>query len=421
MAVEAGGARLVPIPGVPGDHRPPARRLPCRHRRRRGPGRLVGPLSGVRVVEISGQGPGPWCAMMLSDMGAEVLRVERADAVGAVPTGELEPQFVNLRGRRSIAVDLKNKRGVETVLRLVENADALIEGFRPGVVERLGIGPEDCLARNPRLIYGRMTGWGQDGPWREVAGHDINYVAISGLLNAIGDPGGGPVPPLNLVGDFGGGGLLLAFGIVCALLEARVSGEGQVIDAAMVDGSSLLGGMFYGLTQTGHWQEERGANLLDGGAHFYRTYETADGKWISVGAIEPKFYAVLVEALGLDAAELPDQLDKSTWPELRRRFAEIFKTRSRDEWTESLLPLESCFAPVLSFAEAYENEHHASRGSFVEVDGVKQPAPAPRFSRTPATVGRGSAKPGEHTDEALQDWGFDPAEIGDLRAAGAIA
>jgi alpha-methylacyl-CoA racemase len=380
----------------------------------------MGPLSGVRVIEISGQGPGPWCAMMLSDMGAEVLRVERADAVGTVPEGEFEPQFVNLRGRRSIAVDLKSDGGPETLLRLVESADALIEGFRPGVTERLGIGPDVCLARNPKLVYGRMTGWGQDGPWNRLAGHDINYVAISGHLNAIGEPGRGPVPPLNLVGDFGGGGLLLAFGIVSGILEARSSGQGQVIDAAMVDGSALLGGMFYGLAQTGSLREERGANMLDGGAPFYGTYETSDGGWIAVGAIEAKFYAVLVEAIGLKPEDLPDQLDESTWPELRARFADIFRTKTRDEWCDLLQPLESCFAPVLSYAEAYEHEHHVARDAFIEVDGVKQPAPAPRFSRTPGAVSRGSAKPGEHTDEALVDWGFDAAEVAALRDSGAV-
>jgi alpha-methylacyl-CoA racemase len=381
----------------------------------------MGPLSGFRVIEISGQGPGPWCAMMLSDMGAEVLRVERSDAVGTVPEGDLEPQFVNLRGRRSIAIDLKNERGSETVLRLVASADALIEGFRPGVVERLGIGPDECLRRNPRLVYGRMTGWGQDGPWNQVAGHDINYVALSGLLNAIGDPGGGPVPPLNLAGDFGGGGLLLSFGIVCGLLEARSSGQGQVVDAAMIDGAALLGSMFFGLTQRGEWHERRGSNMLDGGAPFYRAYEAADGKFVSVGAIEPKFYAVLLEALGLASEDLPDQLDEDAWPALRERFAAIFRTRTRDEWSELLLPLEACYAPVLSFAETYDHEHHAARDSFVEVDGVKQPAPAPRFSRTPGAVSRGSAKPGEHTDEALLDWGFDADELAELRGAGTVA
>jgi alpha-methylacyl-CoA racemase len=380
----------------------------------------MGPLAGVKVVEIFGQGPGPWCAMMLSDMGAEVIRVDRADTVDRTPAGKHEPQFVNLRGRRSVAVDLKVPEGVEAVLRLADQADALIEGFRPGVVERLGIGPDTCLQRNPRLVYGRMTGWGQDGPWKLVAGHDINYVALSGLLDAIGEPGGGPVPPLNLVGDFGGGGLLLAFGIVAALLEARSSGQGQVVDASMLDGSALLGAMFYGAHQTGEWKEERGANLLDGGAHFYGTYETADGKWIAIGPIEPKFYAILIEAMGLGDRDLPDQYDESGWPAGRELFAEVFRSRTQAEWSELLQPLDACYSPILSFAEAYEHDHNVAHGSFVEVDGVKQPAPAPRFSRTPGEVSRGAARVAEHSEEALRDWGFEGAEIERLREAGAV-
>ena len=354
-------------------------------------------------------------------MGAEVIRVDRAADVGRIPEVTDEPQFVNLRGRRSVAIDLKEPAGVETLLRLVDRADALIDVFRPGVVERLGVGPDVCLARNPRLVYGRMTGWGQDGPWSRAAGHDINYVALSGMLAAIGEPGGGPVPPLNLVGDFGGGGLLLCFGMVCALLEARASGEGQVIDAAMVDGSALLGSMFYGLAQTGKWKEERGANLLDGGAHFYRNYETADGRWVSVGAIEPKFYAQLVEAMGLADADLPDQYDQERWPVSRERFAAAFRTRTQAEWNERLEPLDACYAPVLDFEEAYAHPHNTARDMFIDVDGFRQPAPAPRFSRSRPEITRGAARVGEHSEEILRDWGFDPGEVERLREAGAIA
>jgi alpha-methylacyl-CoA racemase len=379
----------------------------------------MGPLEGLKVVELSGQGPGPWCAMMLSDMGAEVLRVDRAEATTIMDTDVAQPQFVNLRGRRAVAIDLKRREGVEVLLRLIERADAFLEGFRPGVLERLGIAPEVCLKRNPRLVYGRMTGWGQEGPWSRTAGHDINYVALTGLLNAIG-PASEPVPPLNLVGDFGGGGLLLAFGVVCALLEAKASGEGQVVDAAMVDGVALLGGMFYGLAQVGAWNQQRASNTLDGGAHFYGTYQTADGKWISIGAIEPKFYAILLEAMGLASEDLPGQYEEAGWPANRARFAEVFRSRSQAEWSQLLQPLDACYAPILSFDEAYAHEHATARGSFIEVDGVHQPAPAPRFSRTPGEVSRGAAEPGEHTREALVDWGFDEAEIEPLRSIGAI-
>jgi len=357
--------------------------------------------------------------MTLSDMGAEVLRVDRTEAITIMDTDVSQPQFVNLRGRRAVAVDLKRPDGVDVMLRLIDHADAFVEGFRPGVAERLGIGPDVCLQRNPRLVYARVTGWGQDGPWSRVAGHDINYVALTGLLNAIG-PAFQPLPPLNLVGDFGGGGLLLAFGIVCALLEARSSGAGQVVDAAMVDGIGLLGGMFYGLAQVGAWHQRRACNALDGGAHFYGTYETADGRWISIGAIEPKFYAILLDAIGIAEKDLPDQYDEASWPASRQRFAEVFRSRTQAEWSRRLGHLDVCYAPVLSFDEAFVHEHAAARGSFIEVDGVRQPAPAPRFSRTPGAVIRGAAEPGQHTREALLDWGFAADEVERLQSAGVL-
>ena len=380
---------------------------------------MSGPLSGVKVVEIAGIGPGPFAAMMLADMGADVIRVDRAQAVMG---GDPERPSLDLlnRGRRSVGVDLKNTDGVETVLRLVEAADALIEGFRPGVAERLGIGPDECLARNRRLIYGRMTGWGQDGPYASTAGHDINYIALAGALDPIGRSGEAPVPPLNLVGDFGGGGMLLAYGVVCALLEAQRSGEGQVVDAAMVDGAAVLMTMFHGLSATGFWTEERGTNLLDTGAHFYDVYECADGKYVSIGSIEPQFYAELIKLSGLEGEQLPHQMDRSQWPALKERLAAVFKTKTRGEWCSIMEGSDVCFAPVLSLSEAPQHPHNQHRGTFTEVAGVVQPAPAPRFSRTAGAVQRPPAFAGQHTDEALADWGFEPAEIAKLREAGAI-
>jgi alpha-methylacyl-CoA racemase len=381
---------------------------------------MGGPLNGVKVIEIQGIGPGPFCGMLLADMGAEVLRVDRAQAVvGGDPA---KPPLDTLaRGRRSVGVDLKSPDGVEAVLRLVEQADAFIEGFRPGVTERLGIGPDDCLARNPRLVYGRMTGWGQDGPYAPTAGHDINYIALAGALEPLGRKGEKPVPPLNLVGDFGGGGLILAYGIVCALLEAKTSGQGQVIDAAMVDGAAVLTTFIYGLRAMGFWQDERGTNLLDTGAHFYDTYETADGKYVSIGSIEPQFYAELLRLTGLDQEELPGQMDRGQWPAMRDRLTTLFKTKTRDEWDAILESSpDVCYAPVLSMAEAPDHRHNKQRGTFVEVGGVVQPAPAPRFSRTPGEVTRPPAHPGQHTDEALADWGFAADEIAKLRETGAI-
>jgi alpha-methylacyl-CoA racemase len=374
----------------------------------------MGPLAGIRVVELAGIGPGPFAAMLLADLGAEVLRVDRpASSRPAWPT-------VLARGRRSVVVDLKHPDGAGVVLDLVASAAALVEGFRPGVAERLGIGPDACLARNPRLVYGRVTGWGQEGPWRLAAGHDIDYVAVAGALHPIGQAGGPPVPPLNLVGDFGGGGMLLALGVVAALLEAGRSGRGQVVDAAMVDGAALLTAQFHELLAAGLWREERGANLLDGGAPFYGVYETADGRHLAVGALEPQFFAELLRRLGLDAGDLPDQLDRDGWPVLRERLAGLFRTRTRDQWCELLAGTDACVAPVLGLGEAPAHPHNRARGTFVEVGGVTQPAPAPRFSRTPPGPPSPPAPPGAHTDQALADWGVDPGELARLRAAGAI-
>lgn len=381
-------------------------------------GDVPGPLSGVRVVELAGIGPGPFAAMLLSDMGAEVVRVDRAAWVGM----ERSPGAVEVldRGRRSVAVDLKRPEGVETVLRLVESADALIEGYRPGVAERLGVGPEACLARNPRLVYGRMTGWGQDGPLAHAAGHDINYIALAGALAHFGRAGGKPTPPINLVGDFGGGGMLLAFGVVCGVLEARSSGRGQVIDAAMVDGAALLMSMIWGLRATGVWDERLGTNVLDTGGPQYDTYETADGKFVAIGALEEQFYAELLERTGLAGEGLPEPRDPAGRAVLRDRFTELFKSKTRDEWCALLEGTDACFAPVLTMSEAAEHPHIRARGTIVEHEGVLQPAPAPRFSRTPGSIQRPRAKPGEHTDEVLADFGFSADEIAQLRAVGAV-
>ncbi|MCH8075915.1 MAG: CoA transferase [SAR324 cluster bacterium] len=379
----------------------------------------MGPLAGVKVVELAGIGPAPFCAMALSDMGAEVLRLDRT-----VPSGlgiDMETKFETLkRGRRSVAVDLKNPRGVEIVLRLVEGADALIEGFRPGVMERLGIGPDECLQRNPKLVYGRMTGWGQDGPMASDVGHDINYIALAGALGCIGEHGGPPIPPLNLVGDFGGGGMFLAFGVVSALFETARSGQGQVVDVSMVEGAAYLMSGIYGMFAAGAWTKERGTNFLDGGAHYYGVYETADGLYVSIGSIEPKFYSQLLERLGLADEELPPQNDRGQWAELRARLAKIFKGRTRDEWSKVMEGAEVCFAPVLGLDEVQAHPHNAARASFIEIDGVVQPAPAPRFSRTVPECTNGAPRDGEHTREALQSWGFHDEEIENLLQAGAI-
>jgi len=381
----------------------------------------MGPLTGIKVIELAGIGPGPFCAMMLADMGADVIRVDRAQSVvGGDPDNP--PADVLNRGRRSIGIDLKHPDGVEVLLGLVERADALIEGFRPGVCERLGFGPDVCLERNPTLVFGRMTGWGQEGPYSQMAGHDINYIALAGALEPIGRAGQPPLPPLNLVGDFGGGGMLLAFGIACALVEARSSGRGQVVDAAMVDGAAVLMTMFHAFRAMGLWEDRRGSNLLDTGAYFYEVYETADGKYISIGSLERQFYDTLLDKLGLAGDDsLPRQHDRSQWPAMKERFAEIFKTRTRDEWCELLEGTDACFAPVLSMAEAPGHPHNRARGTFVERNGVVQPAPAPRFSRTPPEIQRPPAFPGQHTDEILTDWGVATERIAELRAAGAIA
>jgi alpha-methylacyl-CoA racemase len=349
-----------------------------------------------------------------------VVRVDRAQAVrDAIPGISDQPSADLLsRGRRSVGVDLKHPDGRETVLRMVEQADALIEGFRPGVTERLGLGPDDCLARNPRLVYGRMTGWGQTGPYAPTAGHDINYIALSGTLDMIGRRGQAPVPPLNLVGDFGGGGLLLAFGIVCGVLEAARSGQGQVIDAAMVDGAALLATMIYGLRGAGQWGE-RGTNMLDTGAWFYDVYETADGRYISLGPIEPQFLAEMVRLTGLPG-DLPGQHDRSTWPEMKERVAAMVKTKTRDEWVAVLEGSDSCFAPVLDPDEAAAHPHNVERATFTREHGMLQPAPAPRFSRTAPAIAGPPARPGEHTDATLSDWGFDDDEVAKLKAAGAV-
>ena len=375
----------------------------------------MGPLRGYRIIELAGIGPGPFCGMMLADMGADVIRVERIAEPGAD-----RPRDVLARGRRSIAVDLKNDAGVEVVLKLVETAHALFEGFRPGTTERLGLGPADCMARNRRLVYGRVTGWGQDGPIAHAAGHDINYIGLAGALHAIGEPGGKPTPPLNLVGDFGGGGMLLAFGLVCGILEASRTNTGQVIDAAMVDGAAALMAMFFSTTGRG-FTMERGANMLDGGAHFYNTYETADGRHVCVGAIEPRFYAELVEKAGLDAERFAPQMDPARWPELRAELARAFKTKTRAEWCAIMEGSDACFAPVLSIKEAPKHPHNRQRGTFVEVDGVTQPAPAPRFSRSEAAIPHAARLPGEDTRAVLEDAGYNAAAIARFEAAGAVA
>jgi len=380
----------------------------------------VGPLSGIKIVEITGIGPGPFCGMMLADMGAEVLRVDRAQGVVGGDPGR-PPLDLLARGRRSIGVDLKHPEGVETVLRLVEAADVIFEGFRPGVMERLGLGPDVCLARNPRIVYGRMTGWGQDGPLARAAGHDINYISLAGVLDHMGRRDEAPYPPLNLVGDFGGGGMLLAYGIVCALVERQTSGKGQVVDAAMVDGAAVLMAIFHGAMLSGWWRMERGTNLLDTGSHFYDVYETKDGKYVSIGSIEPQFYAELIQRVGLEGEKLPGQMDRSQWPAMKQRFAALFRTKTRDEWTQILEGSDVCYAPVLSMREAQDHPHNRARGTFVEVAGSPQPGPAPRFSRTQPRIERPPPHAGQHTDAALADWGFAAEEIRRLREAKAIA
>ncbi|MDA2945201.1 MAG: CaiB/BaiF CoA-transferase family protein [Actinomycetota bacterium] len=379
---------------------------------------MSGPLTGYRIIEIAGIGPGPFAAMMLADMGAEVIRVDRAQAVRGAPDQPVRD--VLQRNRRNIALDLKHPDGVAVLLDLVAEADALIEGFRPGVMERLGVGPDVCLERNPRLVFGRMTGWGQTGPYAQAAGHDINYIALGGALAHIGRSHTGPVPPLNLVGDFGGGGMFLAYGVVCALLEAQRSGAGQVVDAAMVDGTATLMGMFWGLSASGiHDPTKRGTSMLDSGAHFYDAYECSDGEWISLGSIEPQFYAELLEKLDLtDDERFTRQMDRSLWPELKDRLRAIFATRTRDEWCELMEHTDICFAPVLTMAEAAEHPHNVERGTFCEVAGLTQPSPAPRFSRTVPEKPGPAAHPGEHTRDVLRAWGIDDARVDAVIASG---
>ena len=378
----------------------------------------MGPLHGLRVIELAGIGPGPFCAMLLADMGADVVRIDRT---GPSELGvPMDKRYdVNGRNRRSVVLDLKSPAGHAALMRLIARADVLIEGFRPGVAERLGLGPAECHAANAGLVYGRMTGFGQSGPLAQAAGHDLNYIALSGALHAIGPALGKPVPPLNLVGDYGGGALYLAMGLLAALYERGSSGRGQVVDAAMVDGAASLASIFYGMTANGRWSDARGANLLDGGAPFYDTYETADGKYVAIGALEPKFFAELAARIGLDARLVKGQYDRALWPELRETIARILRGKSRDEWCTLLEGSDACFAPVLSIAEAPTHAHARARGGFIEIDGVVQPAPAPRFDRSKADAPHAAPAAGAHTDDVLAEAGFTADEIAALHAAGA--
>ena len=383
---------------------------------------MAGPLAGVRVVEMVGLGPCPFAAMMLADMGAEVIRIDRKTAPGADnPFPMLGTKFdVMARGRRSLALDLKQPAAKEVVLALLDQADVVLEGFRPGVMERLGLGPDTCHARNPKLVYGRVTGWGQHGPLAQAAGHDLNYIALTGMLHAMGRADAPPAPPLNLVGDFGGGAMMLAFGVVCAVLEARSSGKGQVVDAAMTDGAALLGAMMYGLRAFGSWNDAREANLLDGGAPFYDTYACADGKFVSIGSLEPQFYALLLKLTGATDPAFTTQMDETSWPQMKQRFTALFKTRGRDDWCALLEGTDVCFAPVLDMAEAPAHPHNLARGTFVEVDGVTQPAPAPRFSRSTPEVRGAASKPGADSAAILADWGWSGEAVAALRDAHVI-
>ena len=381
---------------------------------------MSGPLDGVRIIELAGLGPAPFAGMMLADAGADIIRIDRSERATYPPNTEPHVDLMN-RGRRSVAVDLKHPDGVGLVLRLVEQADGLMEGFRPGVAERLGMGPEDCLARNPRLVYGRMTGWGQEGPMATAAGHDIDYIALAGALEPMARAGGRPFPPLNLVGDFGGGGMMLAFGMCAAIISARQTGAGQVVDAAMVDGAAALMTMTYTLRSSGIWSEERGTNLLDTGAHFYEVYETSDGGFMALGAIEPQFYAALLRGLDLEGEDLPEQMDREAWPQMKERFAALFATKTRAEWEAVFEGTDACVAPVLSPWEAPSNPHMRARGTFTEVAGVVQPSPAPRFQGTPGAIRRPPPNPGQHGDEALADWGVGADEVAALRSSKAIS
>lgn len=377
----------------------------------------MGPLKGTRIIEIAGIGPGPFAGMVLADMGAEVIRVERPG--GNMFSGNPDYDYLN-RGKRCIAVNLKSAAGIDVVMQLVDSADAAFEGFRPGVAEKLGVGPDAVRARNSRIVYGRMTGWGQEGPWSQRAGHDINYISLTGALHAIGPEGGKPSVPLSLVGDFGGGGLVLAFGMVCALLEAKNSGEGQVVDAAMIDGAALLMTSFFGAQQIGYWTEQRGSNMLDSGAPFYDTYECEDGEFVSVGAIEPQFYSELLAGLGLAQEDLPEQMDMAQWPAMKARFATIFRSASRDQWAETFAGSDACVAPVLKMSEVGEHPQIQARETLVDLNGRLQPAPAPRFSRTPASIAHRAAEVGENTDTILSELGLDKTAIAQLRASNAV-
>ena len=376
----------------------------------------MGPLKGLKIIEMAGIGPGPFCGMVLADLGAEIIRVDRASAIG---TGS--KQEPSNRGKKSIAVDLKAKEGVEVVLKLVETADAIFEGFRPGVMERLGIGPEVCMARNNRIVFGRMTGGGQEGPLANAAGHDINYISLSGALAAIGRPGSPPVPPLNLIGDFGGGGMLLALGLVAALLESKESKKGQVVDAAMTDGSALLMTMIYSMQSSGMWKTTMGSNLLDGGSHFYDTYECKDGKFISIGSIEPQFYALLCQIAELDEKVFSKQMSRDLWPEQKEEIKKVFLKKTRDEWCELMEGTDVCFAPVLDMTEAPQHPHNKERKTFIDLEGVTQPAPAPRFSRTEPEVVSSPSIVGEHTNEVLSSIGLSEEDISTLKTSGAVA
>lgn len=375
----------------------------------------MGPLAGIKVVEMAGIGPGPFTAMMLSDLGAEVIRVDRLSHKGKGHRAN-----VLNRGRKSIAIDLKNPKGVEATMGLIEKADVVLEGFRPGVMERLGLGPDDCLARNPRLVFGRMTGWGQSGPLAQAAGHDINYISIGGALGAMGYADRPPAPPLNLVGDFGGGAMYLLTGILAALIERSSSDRGQVVDAAMTDGTASLLSPFYGLMAMNMWTTDRFSNRLDGGAFYYGSYECSDGKYISIGSLEPQFYALLLEKAGITDPEFKNQLDEEAWPAKREKLAALFKSKSRQEWCNIMEGTDVCFAPVLNLAEAPDHPHNKARNTFVEVDGVVQPAPAPRFSRTQGEIQGSAAIAGEHSEEVLRDWGYTDQEISELKAANAL-
>ena len=386
---------------------------------------MTGPLAGIRVIELPNIGPVQFAGMLLADMGAEVLRLDRATdvATGSSVAGFVSPYSVIDRGRRSVGIDLKNERGADVVLQLCEHADVLLEGFRPGVAERLGVGPDACRARNPKLVYARMTGWGQDGPLSSDVGHDINYLSIAGVLWHIGPEGGAPVPPINLLADFGGGGELVVMGILAALVERATSGVGQVVDAAMVDGSAQLMSIFFGLDAMGGWGP-RGTNILDGGAHFYNVYETSDGEYVSIASYEPKFYAnllALIGPLGFDDVDPAGQMDRSQWPALRERIGALIRTRTSAEWVEFFAGPEVCFAPILSMSQARAHPHNVERNTFVDVEGAPQPAPAPRFSRTPSAVQRAPVAAGADTDTALTEWGFSPAAVAALKANGAIA